>query len=285
MTQTKTNPYTTGAPSKAGQIRKTCVNKAPTTRQLGLLVAVVGVVLAGCSTEPEPENTEPPTVDELLATDARDDQRAAGAAAQQAFNLGFDQQLAASAAEIEETRNAFRTDAQSQQTSVTPPMCQEALVNLDWSPMLSDIDDEQSADAGAEINITRLDFGAETFEGTGSIEIAELGTSQDYQDYVDTVERLTTDCNDLHIRVATDAEPIEYTFRAESVEFDQGTGLMWARAPIGTGEPMSSMVLTQQVNGYAVMVSFAGSNVVQEQEFAEMGRGIIAAAAAELSDE
>ncbi|WHS28691.1 hypothetical protein [Auritidibacter ignavus] len=262
---------------------------APANAPTLLGVSLAGLmVVTGCSSEPadpDPSGTEVATdahrgVEALLDPQARPDQRGVGAGAQRAASFGFDRQIVATDDEISTARDeASERQDQAEATQVSPSSCQQAIAKMDWSPLLADSE-----------QITRLDFGTETFNGAGTIEIAgldaERGGGAQAQEQLDayqaTVEELTGDCSEVDLDIPSGESTLTYTMRSEAVEPDQGSGLLWSRVPRGSatqqhGEAVTALVLTTEHDGYAVMVSFAGDSEVSSEEFRTMADEILEA--------
>lgn len=249
---------------------------------------VAGLALTSCSSEDE-EAAEPEQaheVESLMDTDARDDQRAAGGATMMAVELGFDQVQAASDTELATVQeNATeRTDA-AQELNVEPATCAQPIAELDWSPIMA------SSDA-----ITRVDFGRSNFMGAGSVEVAgiteDTGGSAQAADEVaahqSAVEEIVSKCHDITMLLADESEPdwaeLEYTFTAEAVETETGSGLRWQRYPTEESEGQTTTALTMMTehNGYAIQVAFIGSEEIADEEFTEITEAILASAVAQL---
>lgn len=257
-----------------------------TTPALAVLCAA-GLALTSCSsTEDTAEPAEEHEIESLLATDARDDQRAAGGATMMAVELGFDQVQAATDDELAAVQeNATeRTDAAAE-LDVQPATCTQPIAELDWSPIMA------SSDA-----MTRVDFGRSNFAGAGSVEVAgtteDTGGSAQAADEVAAhqaaVEDIVTNCNDLTMMLADESEPdwaeLEYTFTAEAVKTETGSGLRWQRYPSEDPEGQSTTALTimTEHNGHAIQVAFIGSEEIADEEFTEITEAILAAAVAQL---
>lgn len=250
-----------------------------------LSVATLGLV--GCSSDDDvPDDDQANQLDSLMTADARPDQRAAGSATAMAMELGFDQAQAASDAEITSVREAAaeRTDA-AQQLNVEPASCAAPIAELDWSPI----------QASSE-SVTRVDFTRSNFSGAGSIEIAgiteDTGGSAKAADEVaahqQAVEQITANCNDITMLLADESEPdwaeLPYTFTAQAVETDSGTGLLWQRYPADDPEGQSTTALTVMTEheGYAIMVAFIGSEEIADPEFTDISEAVLASAIAQL---
>lgn len=248
---------------------------------------VAGLAFTSCSSDDEAAEPEQAhEVESLMATEARDDQRAAGGATMMAVELGFDQVQTASETDLAAVRDnaAERTDA-AQELNVEPATCAQPIAELDWSPILA------TSDA-----ITRVDFGRSNFRGAGSVEVAgiteDTGGSAQAADEVaahqNAVEEIVTNCNDITMMLADETEPdwaeLEYAFTAEAVETETGSGLRWQRYPTEDPEGQSTTALTMMTehNGYIIQVAFIGSEEIADDEFTEITEAILASAVAQL---
>ena len=251
-------------------------------------LAITALGLTGCSSDDDSTQGtgQNHPVENLLATDARADQQAAGAATQMAMELGFDQVQPVAEHEIETVReNAEERSNTAEELDVEPAECAQPIAELDWSPILA------SSEA-----VTRVDFGRENFQGAGSVEVAgiteDTGGSAQAADEVAAhqraVEEITTNCNDLTMMLADESEPdwaeLEYTFTAEPVETESGSGLLWQRYPTEDPEGQSTTALTMMTEheGYAIQVAFIGSDEITDEEFTDITEAILASAIAQL---
>lgn len=272
------------------------------TRRLALTGAMLAgtLLLAGCSGSPEesgpapsaphgtaapgapssspdsgtPADTEPADTEgtDTEATDARADQRAVGAAAGRAASFGFTNQVSATDAEIDQTREDTRLrQTNTAGTTVEPARCKAPLTAVDWSPILL-----PGADA------SRLDFGSEGFAGTGSVEVAAVEDPGVVQDHLADVERLVADCPELTMTVTDEnLQESTFDFTARTSEADGAgvdSGLVWTRTPAGGGAATTAQVLIGQERDHVVMVSFIGQPDVAGEEFTTMAEQILAAA-------
>jgi hypothetical protein len=269
----------------------------------GAAVGLVGMLaLAGCSagtegnddsapanphgiTAENPSGTASPTSDSTSGTPsgagaeaagARADQRAAGAAAARAGSFGFVNQVTADDAEIAQTREEARLrQTNTSGTTVEPAACKAPLTAVDWSPILM-----PGADA------SRIDFGSDTFAGTGTVEVATLEDAAVVRDHLANVERLVADCPELSMTVTDanlQASAFDFTARASaSGEGNVESGLVWTRTPAGSGgtggEETTAQVLIGQTEDHVVMVSFIGGAEVAGEEFTTMAEQILVAA-------
>lgn len=251
-------------------------------------ISVAGLGLTACASDDEQSDgsSQEHQLETLLATDASPDQRAAGAGASMAVELGFEQVQPAT----EEALGAVRDSAEeragsAQEMTVDPQSCAKPIEALDWSPILA-----------ASDSMTRVDFGRENFSGAGSIEIAgiseDTGGEAEAADQVaahrEAVEEITTKCNDLTMMLADESEPdwaeLEYTFTAEPVETETGSGLLWQRYPTEGegGQSTTALTLMTEHEGHVIMVAFIGSEEIADAEFQDISEAILASAVGQL---
>lgn len=252
--------------------------------------AAAALALSSCSSaESQDEGAGAETqLESLLTADASADQQAAAAGTAKAMELGFDQIQTAS----DEDLDTVRQDAQEragnvEDMTVSPESCAKPIAQLDWSPILADSE-----------TITRIDFGRSNFNGAGSIEVAgitdDTGGSSQTEDQIaahqQAVIDITTDCNDLTMMLADESEPdwaeLEYTFNAEPIETDSGSGLLWQRYPSdgGEGQTTTALTLMTQHEGYVVMVAFIGEKEIADDEFTDIGETVLSSAIAQLDE-
>jgi hypothetical protein len=219
-----------------------------------------------------------PTVQapDAQASDARADQRAAGAAAERAASFGFTNQVSATDAEIQRTREDSRLrQTNTSGTTVEPAGCKAPLTAVDWSPILL-----PGADA------SRLDFGSDGFTGTGSVEVASLEDPEVLDRHLANVERLVADCPELTMTVTNEnlqKSTFDVTARASRAEgADVDSGLVWTRTPDGGGAETTAQVLIGRAGDHVVMVSFIGQPEVAGEEFTTIAEQVLAAAAGSL---
>lgn len=220
-------------------------------------------------TDTQPTDTQPA---DTQATDARADQRAVGAAAERAASFGFTNQVSASDAEIDQTRQDARLrQTNTSGTSVQPAACKAPLTALDWSPILL-----PGADA------SRLDFGSDGFAGTGSVEVAALEDQEALGRHLANVERLMAECADLTMTVTDEdlrRSTFDFTARASDADgAEVDSGLVWTRTPSGGGAETTAQVLIGQAGDHVVMVSFIGQPEVAGEEFTTIAEQVLTAA-------
>ena len=251
-----------------------------------LTIAALGLVGCSATDDDAAEHTQTNQLDTLLTADARPDQRAAGGATAMAMDLGFDQVQAATDAEITSVREAAEQRTQAaEELNVEPASCAVPITELDWSPVQASSD-----------SVTRVDFGRENFTGVGSVEVAGItedtgGSAQAAEQVAahrSAVEQITTNCNDITMLLADDSEPewaeLPYTFTAQAVETDSGSGLLWQRylADDLEGQSTTALTVMTEHQGYAIMVAFIGSEEITDPEFTELAETILASAIAQL---
>ncbi|WP_022869493.1 hypothetical protein [Yaniella halotolerans] len=249
-------------------------------------VAALGLTACASDEEQNQESGQGHQLETLLATDARSDQRAAGAGANMAMELGFDQVQPATDEALGAVRESAEERAGSaEEMTVNPQSCASPIEALDWSPILASSD-----------SMTRVDFGRENFSGVGSIEVAgiseDAGGEPEAADQVaahqQAVEEITTTCNDLTMMLADDSEPewaeLEYTFTAEPIETESGSGLLWERYPTEGEGGQSTTALTVMTDheGHVIMVAFIGSGEIADDEFQDISEAILASAVGQL---
>lgn len=258
---------------------------AKTRRFLALLAAGL-LGLTACSSGDDEAQAQDTGLETLLATDARDDQRAAGGAAAMAGELGFDQVQPIAAADIQRVREAAAERGNDTAgLDVTPAECAGPIAELDWSPIQAD-----------STEVTRVDFGRSTFTGVGSIEVAGIteangadpAAAEQLANHRSAIETILTQCSDITMMLADTAEPdwaaIEYTFTAQPVDTDTGSGLLWQRYPTEDPETNRTTALTMmtEYDGYAIMVAFIGPDDIAESEFTDIAETLLASATAQL---
>ncbi|MDO5633788.1 MAG: hypothetical protein Q4G34_02785 [Micrococcus sp.] len=214
---------------------------------------------------------------ESLELGERKDQVMAEAAAQRAATFGFVRQRAATAEEIAQTREDNRARlSDAARTVVEPAACKAPITALDFSPILLDSDD-----------VTRVDVGADSFVGTGTIEIARLDgpARQRVERHLQTVNTLVSDCPEMTMTVTEGATSVNFTLTTSTPELSEGStaqsGLIWQRWPVSDEtQKLTAQVLTTTTPDAVIMVSFAGQEAAGERQFTVMAEEIIAAAQA-----
>src|SRR5699024_3312628 len=136
---------------------------------------------------------------------------------------------------------------------------------------------------------TRIAFGRSSFNGAGSTEGARITddtagspeATEQVASHQQAVTAITTDCHDITMMLADQSEPdwaeLEYTFNAEPIETDSGSGLLWQRYPSddAEGQTTTAMTLMTQHEGYVVMVAFIGEKEIADDEFTDIGETVL----------
>ncbi|MDY6054887.1 hypothetical protein [Micrococcus sp.] len=264
---------------------RTSSTRALAARPVAVLAAA-GLALTACSVGPEaesaggaqgagPSSSVTQAAPTALNLGDRPDQVMAEAAAARAATFGFIRQQAASAEEIRTAREDGRARAEDTgRTEVAPEVCAAPLAALDFSPIL--LDQEQAS---------RVDVGAESFQGTGTVEVARLDGPgrQQVERHLQTVNRLLTDCGRMEMTVHEGGTSTVYVVQADAAALSEGSpaqsGLVWRRTRTGQGAPeLTAQVLTAVTPDEVVMVSFAGQPAVGERQFTLMAEEVLAAA-------
>ncbi|GEM_PF-1229092 len=230
----------------------------------------------GGDATPDPASDEEAAdVVEGLDLGDRQDQRMAAAAAERAATFGFVRQRAATDEEVATTRedNTARL-RDSSRTTVEPSECKAPLNALDFSPILLDQDE-----------VSRVDVGADSFTGTGTVEVAALDGSarQRVERHLQTVNDLLQDCSEMTMTVIEEDATVDYELTTARPDLSDGTpaqsGLTWTRHPAGDEDnSLTAQVLTATTADSVVMVSFVGQAAAGDREFTLMAEEILAAA-------
>lgn len=231
---------------------------------------------SGADAKPDPASDEKAAdVVEQLDLGDRKDQKMAAAAAERAASFGFVRQRAATAEEIATTRedNTSRLRDTSR-TTVEPSECKAPLNALDFSPIL--LDQEE---------VSRVDVGADSFTGTGTVEVAKLDgpARQRVEKHLQTVNTLLSDCSEMTMTVTEDGGTVEYELTTAKPDLSDGTpaqsGITWTRHPAGDEQnSLTAQVLNATTADSVVMVSFVGQQAAGDKEFTIMAEEILAAA-------
>lgn len=242
--------------------------------------ALALLALTGCGAESEPvENphtgqSAPAGANETaedeasVAPELSRQEAAVRRGSQRAGSFGFDKAQAATAEELKQLRDSEAPQA----SGVHPAQCADALATIDSSPaQLS----EQSA---------RIDFGSDTFTGTGTVEAAVLegAEASDWlAEFRQNVQTLTSDCEELEFVV--DGQKFAFTTNSLDTEADT-VGLSWQRKPLLAGSQsaaqegtVNSQVMVAEQDGALFLVSFIGDEPATSGEFTQIGQRILAA--------
>lgn len=230
----------------------------------------------GGDAQPDPASDEEAAdVVERLDLGDRRDQQMAAAAAERAATFGFVRQRAATDEEISTTRedNTARL-RDSSRTTVEPSECKAPLNALDFSPILLDQDE-----------VSRVDVGADSFTGTGTVEVARLDgpARQRVEKHLQTVNTLLADCSEMTMTVAEGDSTVDYELRTAKPDLSDGSpaqsAITWTRHPASDEDnTLTAQVLTATTADSVVMVSFVGQPAAGDREFTIMAEEILAAA-------
>ena len=214
---------------------------------------------------------------EGLGLGDREDERMAAAAAERAASVGFVRQRAAAEEEVAAAREDSRARrADADRTTVEPAACKAPLTALDFSPI----------SLGAQ-ETTRVDVGAETFTGTGTVEVARLtGVGrQEVERHLQTVNALLADCREMTMTVQDGDARVDYRLAVAEAPLSEDTpaqsALVWERALASEpGPQLTAQVLTAVTSDAVVMVSFVGQPEAGDEEFTRIAEEMLAAALA-----
>lgn len=230
----------------------------------------------GGDAQPDPASDEEAAdVVKQLELGDRLDQQMAAAAAERAATFGFVRQRAATDEEVATTRedNTARL-RDSSRTTVEPSECKAPLNALDFSPILLDQDE-----------VSRVDVGADSFTGTGTVEVARLDgpARQRVEKHLQTVNTLLVDCSEMTMTVAEGDNTVDYVLSTAKPELSDGTpaqsAITWTRHPASDEDnTLTAQVLTATTADAVVMVSFVGQRAAGDREFTIMAEEILAAA-------
>ncbi|GAB3186705.1 hypothetical protein [Nesterenkonia suensis] len=210
---------------------------------------------------------------------------AAGAGMERASSFGFDSAGFYTEAAVEEFRDQMVGSLADGEVDVdvAPASCAEPLAAVDWAPLLLGSD------------AARVDFGSETFTGTGSIEIAELDgedSAARVQEHMDHVRHLVESCPEVQL-TQLDAD---YVLVMDDVDLEDlppadgaGDGTVGysrtrALADAQDDGMIAAQILFTRQGDDVVMVSFIGEAAAASQEFTAMAEAITASTLEGLED-
>ena len=197
------------------------------------------------------------------------------AAAARAAQFGFTRQQAVSPEEVAAAREDRRVrQADAGRTTVQPASCKAPLAGLDFSPIL--LEQEE---------VSRVDVGADTFAGTGTVEAATLDgpARQEVERHLQTVNTLLADCGSMTMTVQEGGTSTDYRLTVAQAQLSEGSpaqsGIVWQRTRASDSAPeTTAQVLTAVTPDAVVMVSFTGQEPAGEKQFALMAEEMLAAA-------
>ncbi|GAB3185753.1 hypothetical protein GCM10027060_25510 [Nesterenkonia halophila] len=225
---------------------------------------------------------------------------AAEAAMTRAASFGFDQAGYATVEAVEQFREqADETLAGDAAEDVDPAACADPLAAVDWAPLLLDAD------------VARVDFGSETFTGTGSLEIAEASdgaAGERVAEHVARVEQLLGSCREVTYTQSEQDFALEFdgvdgvVEPEDSAEPETTTAYRWSREFAGTAEQTEQTGQTEEAESAedggttaaqilltrrgedVVMVSFIGEPAAGSAEFTTMAEALAAETLDGLAD-
>ena len=240
-----------------------------TRRWQGMTLACVLALTACAPAEPDdPHASAGSEAEAEVAPERTPVELAVERGSQRAATFGFDKAQTATADELKQLRDSAVPEA----TAVQPEQCAEALALINSSPVLL------SADAA------RVDFGSDTFTGTGTVEAAALEADKAaawLAEYRATVQTLTGDCRDISFVV--DGQKFTFTSTAVDTDNDNNVGISWQRVPQLAGSKsdtqqgtVNSQVLVGQRGREVFLVSFIGEEAATGDEFTQIANQILA---------
>lgn len=208
---------------------------------------------------------------------------AAEAGMERASTFGFGSAGFYTEAAVEEFREQMEGSLAEGEADVEvePASCAEPLAAVDWAPLLLGTD------------AARVDFGSETFTGTGSIEIAHVGGSDGageragdgaarVAEHMDHVRSLVESCPEVQLTQLDADYALEFseveleTLRPAEGDEDGTVGYARTRSLAGSEEDgmIAAQILFTRAGDDVVMVSFIGEPAAAEEEFTAMAEAI-----------
>ncbi|MGQ7787642.1 hypothetical protein [Nesterenkonia sp. K-15-9-6] len=212
---------------------------------------------------------------------------AAEAGMERASTFGFDSAGFYTEAAVEEFRQQMEGSLAEGEADVEvdPASCEEPLAAVDWAPLLLGSD------------AARVDFGSETFTGTGSIEIAEIDgddgeAAARVQEHMDHVRSLVESCPQVQLTQLDADYALEFsdveleTLRPADGDGDGTVGYARTRSLADSEEDgmIGAQILFTRAGDDVVMVSFIGEPAAAEDEFTAMAEAVTAATTEALAD-
>lgn len=255
---------------------RTSRNARPGRRVLPVLGLTLALMLSACGQEgasstsdaSEEGSSSPRAGSERLLV-------AAETGMERAASFGFD----AAGFYTEDAMEDFRTQMSDSlqegeaDADIQPASCAEPLIAVDWAPLLLDTE------------AVRVDFGSETFTGTGSLEIAEVDgaeASERVDEHMDHVATLVESCAEVTM---TQMET-SYDLTLQGVELEelepagddgQGTSAYSRTRSLAGAEEdgtIAAQILFTRRDDDVVMVSFIGEPAATSAEFTAMAESI-----------
>lgn len=258
-------------------------------RRRAAAVLALPLLLAACGAEDQDEEGEDAPragSDRLVA--------AAEAGMARASSFGFDNAGFATDPAVEDLRESMEGSLAGDDADpgVEPAECEEPLAAVDWTPLL------------LETDVSRVDFGSETFTGTGSIEIAQLeddDAEARAAEHVEHVENLVASCPQTEFTLAEaeyalEISPVELETLSPASEGGSTVAYSWERSFADSGDSGDeadasedgeqpegaeladgttvAQILFTEADDDVVMVSFIGEPAAGSAEFTEMAEAI-----------
>ncbi|MDS2173196.1 hypothetical protein Q7C18_10845 [Nesterenkonia sp. CL21] len=211
---------------------------------------------------------------------------AAEAGMERASTFGFDSAGFYTEAAVEEFREQMEGSLAEgdADVEVDPATCAEPLAAVDWAPLLLGSD------------AARVDFGSETFTGTGSIEIAEIADDGEaaarVQQHMDHVRSLVESCPQVRLTQMDADYVLEFSeieleaLRPAEGDGDGTVGYARTRSLADAEEDgmIGAQILFTRAGDDVVMVSFIGEPAAAQEEFTAMAEAVTAATTEALAD-
>lgn len=224
-----------------------------------------------------------------------------------ASSFGFDNAGFATDPAVDDLRDSMEGSLAGDEgdQGVEPAQCEEPLAAVDWTPLLLGTD------------VARVDFGSETFTGTGSIEIAQLEDGEAEEraaEHIEHVENLVASCPETEFTLgeadyALEISPTELQALTPVSEGGSTVAYSWERSFTDSGEEVGeeagentedgdqtgeaeladgttvAQILFTEADDDVVMVSFIGEPAAGSAEFTEMAEAITEEILDELGEE
>lgn len=269
----------------------------PSVRRRGAVVMPLlagAVLLTGCGAGAGDAADDGSSGEDSPPAGSEEQLAAAEAAMTRAASFGFDQAGYATVEAVEQFREqADETLAGDAAEDVDPASCADPLAAVDWAPLLLDAD------------VARVDFGSETFTGTGSLEIAEASedaAGERVAEHVERVEQLLDACREVSYTQSEQDFALEFdgvdgvVEPQDSAEPETTTAYRWSREFAGGAEQTeetesaedggttAAQILLTRRGEDVVMVSFIGEPAAGSAEFTTMAEALAAETLDGLAD-
>lgn len=248
-------------------------------RWLALVVIVVAIIIAvtscssgpakqpGPSTAPHGDSASAPATSAPVAPSGPA-AKAVAAGVERAASYNFTLSSVASAADLESLASAPQDTLEG--ATVQPAACLDAVRQLNWSP----------AQGGEDP--ARTDVAAQGVDATGSIEVARVSDRARLQGHYATVKKMLGDCSEVTLSISGTEVPLRSSSPKTGADAEAESALLWSRAPQGGDLQQQALVLIGERHGYVAMVSFIGTNGIDDAKFTQMAGGILTSTLNEL---